>query len=177
MTKIVSNRKVIVPAAVALAAVVAIAVAAPAAPQQAALAVASATGQAATGMGSGWHGNATGNMPKINGTVNVGQQMKNFINDNLKVTLAQASDTAAKQVAGGKGIVVSGNLGVVQGYLVYKLHVVNPTDQTAQMVIVDAGNGQVLYTSPSMQMGAFGAPMFGGHEGHGWKGHGFGGGW
>ena len=42
------------------------------------------------------------------------------------------------------------------------------------MVIVDAGNGHVLYTSEGKQMGSWGQPMFGpfgygrgGHEGFG----------
>lgn len=163
MTKLVS-KKVIVPAAVALAAA-GIALAFMAAPQAMA---AAAFGQEMKGSGEG------GSMPRINGTVNAGQEMRDFINDNLKVTLAQASETAAGQ-AGGEGVTVGGHLGIVQGYLVYKLFAVNPEDQTGRMVIVDAGNGEVLYTSESIEMGSFGHPGF---AGPGWgKGHGFGGGW
>ncbi|MGI0040003.1 MAG: hypothetical protein ACREAO_09310, partial [Nitrososphaera sp.] len=50
-------------------------------------------------------------MPRINGTINAGETMKDFINDNLKVTLSQASETAAKQAE--NGVVVGGHLGVV----------------------------------------------------------------
>lgn len=153
MTKLVS-KKVLVPAAIAVAVALVVLAVPPA--------IAASSGQDM----------ATGQMPKINGTVSVGEQMKDFINDNLKVTLSQASETAAGQVD--NGIVVGGHLGVVQGYLVYILHVVNPDDQTKRMVIVDAGNGGVLFTSEPGQMGSFGP------HGH-WKGgfgpwHGFGGG-
>lgn len=153
MTKLVS-KKVIVPAALAVA-VALVALAVPPA-------IASSSGQDM----------AASQTPRINGTVSVGEQMRDFINENLKVTLSQASETAAGQVE--DGVVVGGHLGVVQGYLVYILHVVNPDDQTKRMVIVDAGNGEVLHTSEAGQMGSFG-PHGQGH----WKGgfgpwHGFG---
>jgi uncharacterized membrane protein YkoI len=116
-------------------------------------------------------------MPRINGTVNAGETMKDFIKDNLKVTLSQASETAAKQVE--NGVVAGGHLGVVQGYLVYTLYVVNPDDHTGRMVIVDAGNGEVLHASEAGQMGSFGGhgycPWKGGGFGP-WNGHGSGGG-
>ena len=107
-------------------------------------------------------------MPRINGTVNVGETMKDFIKDNLKVTLSQASETAAKQAE--NGVVVGGHLGVVQGYLVYTLYIVNPDGHTGRMVIVDAGNGEVLHASEPGQMGSF----VGGYGYCPWKGGGFG---
>ncbi|MGI0020561.1 MAG: PepSY domain-containing protein [Nitrososphaera sp.] len=122
-------------------------------------------------------------MPRINGTINAGETMKDFINDNLKVTLSQASETAAKQVE--NGVVVGGHLGVAQGYLVYTLYVIDPDDQTKRMVIVDAGSGEVLHASEPGQMGSFGEHGYGPWMGHGfghwngfgpWNGHGSGGG-
>lgn len=111
--------------------------------------------------------------PSIKGSVDVRGTMQNYIKDNLKVSFATAADTAAAQV--NNGTVVSGNLGVVQGYLAYKFFVVNPDTHVGHMVIVDAGNGQVLYTSGDIQMNGHGMGMFGGHgfDGHGFKGHGF----
>jgi uncharacterized membrane protein YkoI len=154
MTKLVS-KKVLVPAALAVVAVALVVLAVPQA-----IAASSEKDMAA----------ATSQMPKINGTVSVGEQTRDFINDNLKVTLSQASETAAGEVD--NGVVVAGHLGVVQGYLVYTFHVVNPDDQTKRMVIVDAGNGEALFTSEPGQMGSFG-PHGQGH----WKGGGFGGPW
>ena len=62
-------------------------------------------------------------MPKITGSINVGQTVKDFMNNNLKVSFPQASDIAAKQTA--NGTIVGGHLGVVQGYLVYSFFVRN----------------------------------------------------
>jgi hypothetical protein len=63
---------------------------------------------------------------------------------------------------------------VTQGYLTYTYFVANPTNDTAHIVIIDAGNGQVLYTSEGKQIGSWGQlSMFGpfgqekGHEGFG----------
>lgn len=90
-------------------------------------------------------------MPQINGSVNVREQMSNFIDENLKVSFTAAADTAQQQVT--DGMVVSGHLGVVQGYLVYTFFVVNPDTDTGKMVIVDAGNGNVLHTSDEFPLG------------------------
>jgi uncharacterized membrane protein YkoI len=90
-------------------------------------------------------------MPQINGSVNVREQMGKFIDENLKVSFTAAADTAQQQVTDGK--VVSGHLGVVQGYLVYTFFVVNTDTNTGKMVIVDAGNGSVLHTSDEFQLG------------------------
>ena len=55
-------------------------------------------------------------MPKITGSISVGQAATMFMKDNLKISFPQASDIAAKQTA--NGTIVGGHLGVVQGYLV-----------------------------------------------------------
>ncbi|MEW5840705.1 PepSY domain-containing protein [Nitrososphaera sp.] len=150
MTKLVS-KKVLLPAALA-ATVALVVLAIPPA-------IAASSWQDAAAMGQ---------MPKINGTVNAGQTMKDFLNSNLKVTLSQASDTAQKQVDGGK--VVGGHLGVVQGYLVYTFKVINPDKETANMVIVDAGDGKVLFKSEDMSLGGFMGGGYGG-LGHGRHSH------
>ena len=84
-------------------------------------------------------------LPKINGSVNIGQSAKGFMNNNLKVSFLQASEIATKQFT--NGTVVGGHLGVVQGYLVYTFFVVNAQNKMGYLTIVDAGNGHVLYTS------------------------------
>jgi hypothetical protein len=51
---------------------------------------------------------------------------------------------------------------VTRGYLTYTYLVVDPVKETGQKVIVDAGNGQLLYTSEGQPMGSFSQlPMFG----------------
>lgn len=126
-------------------------------------------------------------MPKINDSVNVKDGIKNFFSENAQTPFVAAAQTAQDQIA--NATVLGGHIGVTQGYLTYTYFVVDPTNNTAYKVIIDAGNGQVLYKSEGKQMGSFGASMFGpfghsqgrGHErfgsnngGFGPFGHGFG---
>jgi hypothetical protein len=79
--------------------------------------------------------------------------------------------------------VLGGHLGVVQGYLVYKFFVVaNNADQAGHLTVIDAGNGDMLYTSEGQSLGSFAhssifGPLSGGGHGDGrgwggpWKGH------
>ena len=130
-------------------------------------------------IGNKMMGNST--TSKITGSVNVADAIKNFTKDNQKVPFSAASATAEKQVTNGK--VLGGHIGIAQGYLVYTFFVVNPENQTGYKVIVDPGNGQVLYTSEGNALGIFshgGHGMFGyggpgmfGHDGAKWMRHGF----
>jgi uncharacterized membrane protein YkoI len=105
-------------------------------------------------------------IPRLNGSVNVLEQSNQFIQDNVRVPFATALQTAQTEV--GNGTAISGNLGVVQGYLVYIFKLADFDAQTSRTVIVDAGNGAVLYSSGDMPL------FFGG--GLGCRGGGFGGG-
>jgi uncharacterized membrane protein YkoI len=89
-------------------------------------------------------------IPQLNGSVNVEQQANQFIQDNVRVPFATALQTAQSEV--GNGTVISGHLGVVQGYLVYTFKLANFDAQTSRIVIVDAGNGAALYTSQDMPL-------------------------
>jgi hypothetical protein len=117
-------------------------------------------------------------MPKINGSVNVGDGIKNFFAENAKTPFITGAQTAQEQIA--NGTLLGGHIGVTQGYLTYTYFVVNPTNDTAHKVIIDAGNGQVLHTSEGKQIGSGAQSMFGsfehrkGHEGFGGSGGGFG---
>src|SRR5215211_5829435 len=114
-----------------------------------------------------------GLIPKINGSVNVRDEIKNFFTENAKTSFITGAQTAQNQIA--NGTVLGGHIGVTQGYLTYTYFVANPTNDKAHLVIIDAGNGQVLYTSEGKQIGSWGQPMFG-PFGHGRGGHeGFGG--
>jgi uncharacterized membrane protein YkoI len=87
-------------------------------------------------------------VPQLNGSVNVQQQANQFIQDNVQVPFATALESAQAEVENGTAI--SGRLGVVQGYLVYIFKIANFDAETSRIVIVDAGNGAVLYTSGDM---------------------------
>jgi hypothetical protein len=122
-------------------------------------------------------------LPQINGSVSLANEASNFINENVKVSFVAAAQTAQGQVT--NGTVLGGHIGIVQGYLVYTFFAADAANQTGHLVVVDAGNGHVLYTSEGQSLGSFGNPMmfgaWGGHGGFGeWHGlgnqHRFGGG-
>ena len=100
-------------------------------------------------------------MPRINGSINVGQEIKNFFHENTKVPFNTAAETALQQVP--NGMVLGGHIGVTQGYLTYTFFVVVPAGEAGHKVIVDAGNGKVLHTSESFPLSSFASS---------WKGHG-----
>ena len=104
-------------------------------------------------------------IPQLNGSVNVREQSNQFIQDNVQVPFATALETAQTEV--GNGTAISGNLGVVQGYLVYIFRLANFDAQTSRTVIVDAGNGAVLHTSGDMPLyfGGLGCGGGGHHKG------------
>lgn len=105
-------------------------------------------------------------IPQLNGSVNVQQQADQFIQDNVQVPFATALESAQAEV--GNGTAISGRLGVVQGYLVYIFKIANFDAETSRIVIVDAGNGAVLYTSGDMPLhfGGLGCGGSGGGVGH-----------
>jgi uncharacterized membrane protein YkoI len=119
-------------------------------------------------------------IPQINGSVSVADEAINFVNENVNVSFVAAAETAQAQVTDGK--VFGGHLGVAQGYLAYTFFVANTANQTGHLTVIDAGNGEVLYTSEGRPLGSFGHSYghwgghgFGGWGGGHWKGHG--GGW
>ena len=112
-------------------------------------------------------------VPQLNGSVNVREQANQFIQDSVQVPFATALESAQAEV--GNGTAISGHLGVVQGYLVYIFKIANFDAETSRIVIVDAGNGAVLYTSGDMPsyFGGGGGPGCGfGGGGHHHKGFG-----
>lgn len=115
-------------------------------------------------------------IPQLNGSVNVREQSNQFIQNNVQVPFATASETAQAEV--GNGTAISGSLSVVQGYLVYIFKVANLDAETSRLVIVDAGNGAVLHTSGDMPLYLGGLGCGGGSGGGGGHHHkGFGNPW
>jgi len=111
-------------------------------------------------------------MPQISGSVNVAKTMKDFIKEHKTTSFAEAANTAEHQVP--NGVAVNGNIGVVQGYLVYTFFVMDTENDISYIIMIDAGNGTILHKSDGVSMkdmGKFGHGAFG----HGFGGHGFGG--
>ncbi|HXG06300.1 MAG TPA: hypothetical protein VNI77_03125 [Nitrososphaera sp.] len=67
-------------------------------------------------------------MPQINGFVNVAEEARDFINENVNVSSITAAEAAHGQVTDGRGF--GDHLGVIQGYLVYTFLVANAGNQT-----------------------------------------------
>jgi uncharacterized membrane protein YkoI len=83
--------------------------------------------------------------PNITGSVNIQKAINDFLKNNVKVTFADAANIAKGQVP--NGVVVAGGFSDVHGFLTYTFGVAKFDAGTMKMVIVDAGNGQVLLTS------------------------------
>jgi uncharacterized membrane protein YkoI len=155
------NKKVVVPAAVAVLAVAMVGVIV--------LSPMSVLAQNST--------NATNNnaltAPNINGSVSIQNATNDFVKNNMKITFIDAANTAKGQVP--NGVVVGGRLSDVQGFLVYSFSVANYDAGTMKIVIVDAGNGQALYTSNDLPLynGGIGGGCPGGAGWGGMHHHGF----
>ncbi len=81
----------------------------------------------------------------ITGSANLAKAIEDFIKENRKVSFMDAAKSVEDSV--GNGIVVKGRFSVVQGYLAYVFDVIDPVDNTRQRMIVDVGNGSILYSS------------------------------
>jgi uncharacterized membrane protein YkoI len=89
-------------------------------------------------------------LPNINGSVSIQNAINDFAKNNVKVTFTDAANTAKGQVP--NGVVVGGRLSDAQGFLAYTFNVANYDAGTMKIVIVDVGNGQVLYTSNDLPL-------------------------
>lgn len=150
------NKKIVVPAALAVLAVAIVGVVV--------LSPISVLAQNST--------NTTNNnaqtVPNITGSVSIRNATNEFVKNNVKVSFSDAANTAKAQVT--NGVIVGGRLSDVQGFLAYTFSVANYDGGTMKLVIVDAGNGQVLYTSNDLALynGGIGGGCPGG--GAGWSG-------
>jgi uncharacterized membrane protein YkoI len=114
----------------------------------------------------------------ITGSIPIQSTMSQIIRSKIQVPLDQAVSTAQNSV-GVNSSVVAAFLRPLNGFLVYNIAVLD-TNNTIHRVIVDPGNGNVLYTSEGREMGSFNQQLSGPFEhggfcdrggfGH-WKGH------
>ena len=98
----------------------------------------------------------------ITGSIPLGPTISGALYSKVKTTLSDAVTIAQKAV----GSNTSATLAFIRplnGYLVYDVHVKNNSNNTTTAVIVDAGNGKVLYkqTPPSLVFGNFGFGHYG----------------
>jgi hypothetical protein len=118
--------------------------------------------------------NNNNNIPQINGTINLINSTGNISIKNASVPFLTAAQSAQSAISNGK--IINGHIGITQGFLTYNFAISNPTNNTISKVIVDAGNGKVLYTSPGISFNSIQFAMngmnggFGGHWGFNNKG-------
>src|SRR5919197_328369 len=117
-------------------------------------------------------GNALTNaLPNITGSIPLGSTIMGAISSKVKTTLSDAVITAQKTVGSNSSATLA-FIRPLNGYLVYDVHVRNNSNNTPYAVIVDPGNGKVLYKQalPSLS-GSAGhpgmGPFFGGYKGGG----------
>jgi hypothetical protein len=122
--------------------------------------------------GSANQGNPLTNaLPNITGSIPLGSTIMGAISSKVKTTLSDAVITAQKTVGSNSSATLA-FIRPLNGYLVYDVHVRNNSNNTPYAVIVDPGNGKVLYKQalPSLS-GSAGhpgmEPFFGGYKGGG----------
>ena len=101
-------------------------------------------------------------IPEITGSVNVHQNIKDYITEKRTVSFSEASSIAEKDVTNGS--VIGGHLTIEQGFLVYRFFVMDTESETSYFVLVDAGDGKVLYKSKGVdfkEMSGLGHDPFG----------------
>jgi hypothetical protein len=122
--------------------------------------------------GTSWNGthnnNGFSNMPQINGTLNIKDGINNFLTKNISVPFTTAAQTAQKEIT--NGTIINGKMGMTQGYITYNFGILNPSNGTLYKVIIDPGNGSVLYKSQGMSIES----ELGMEGMHGGFGHGYG---
>jgi Peptidase propeptide and YPEB domain len=113
----------------------------------------------------------------ITGSIPLRSTINEAIFSKVKTNLSDAV-TIAQRAVGSNTLATLAFIRPLNGYLVYDVHVRNNSNNTTTAVIVDAGNGKVLYmqTPPSLVFGGFGSghygmfgkgktgPFFGGHD-------------
>jgi uncharacterized membrane protein YkoI len=80
----------------------------------------------------------------INSSIAIGPTIENALSSKVKFPLSEASVIAQKAV-GSNSTTTMAFLHPLNGYLVYDLHVKNKNDHFVYAVIVDPGNGKILY--------------------------------
>jgi Peptidase propeptide and YPEB domain len=121
-------------------------------------------------------------LANITGSIPLGSTISSAISLKVKTNLSDAVIIAQKAV-GSKTSATLAFIRPLNGYLVYDVHVKNNSNNTTYAVIVDPGNGKVLYkqTPPSLVFGPghhgiFGkgkmGSFFGGYGGSGRGGFG-----
>jgi uncharacterized membrane protein YkoI len=111
------------------------------------------------------------NAINITGSIPLRSTISSAISSQVKITLSQAILTAQQEI-GSNSSATSAFMRPLKGYLVYDIHVRNNSNNTSYAVIVDPGDGKILYKQTLTSYLAGHQPMLGKyrgspfHEGH-----------
>ena len=107
-------------------------------------------------------------IPEISGTIIISETSDDY-SDKAQIVLSVAMAVAENSVENGKAM--WGKLDVTQGFLVYKIGVL-ANDDIFHKVVVDAGNGEVLYVSEGVSKDNWKHSKHSDNESHKkWKDH------
>ena len=104
----------------------------------------------------GFHGKMMNDIPEFTGTIPVKESIRENI-DSVKIDVLEAGTIAAKSVEEGK--VLGGGIMPTHGYLTYFFMVVSTTEDNLHKILVDAGSGEILYTSDGISLEELDAKM------------------
>lgn len=107
-------------------------------------------------------------IPEISGTITISETSDDY-SDKAQIVLSVAMAVAENSVENGKAM--WGKLDLTQGFLVYKIGVL-ANDDIFHKVVVDAGNGEVLYVSEGVSKDNWKHSKHSDNESHKkWKDH------
>src|SRR5919199_409146 len=101
-------------------------------------------------------------LSNITGSIPIGPTINGAIYSKVRTALSDAISIAQKSLGSNTSATLA-FIRLLNGYLVYDVHVRNNSNNTTTAVIVDAGNGKALYkqTPPSLVFGDFGSGHYG----------------
>jgi uncharacterized membrane protein YkoI len=125
-----------------------------------------------SGQGKSLNQKNSTNATNITGSIPLRSTIGSALFSQVKITLSQAILTAQQEV-GSNSSATSAFMRPLKGYLVYDIHVRNNSNNTSYAVIVDPGDGKILYKQALPSYLAGHQPMLGKyrgsspfHEGH-----------
>jgi hypothetical protein len=89
----------------------------------------------------------------ISGSIPLQSTISQALRSEIQVSMAEAI-TTVQNTTGGNSSVVAAYLSPLQGFLVYNIGVID-ANNTLYKLIVDPGNGEILYTSEGRQLDSF----------------------
>ncbi len=78
--------------------------------------------------GPSFNGNHSNNIPQINGTIGIKNNINKSAVENVSIPFLTAAQTAQKVIT--NGTILNGHIGITQGFLTYSFGISNPTNGT-----------------------------------------------